>query len=297
MDDSNPLDYRRFIAEALKARGMQQRDLADALGRAPSAISLMLSGQRSLDPELVEPIAAALRLGADEAGYFAALVDLESRSPRARRNAWATVAATQRHRAEAGLSVALAAAAERPSFATIVELASCDGFRPEAAWIAGTLLPPITVEEAQEALATAVTLGLLVPNDEGGLSRAADTDVAWSPSEVKSAPQARSTAELHRAAMALAAGCFERSRHNERHVSTTVFRVTEEQFARIRARLREVEREIVVIASESAEPANRVYQLSVQLFPVTLFSDSTADHSMLVSNQGDPPDIEPDTTE
>lgn len=288
-------DYRRFLLAALEDHGLQQRDLARAIDRAPSAVSLMLSGLRGLDPELVERTARLLELDADRTAYLAALVDLDSRSPRARRAAWATVQATQRHRAEAGLAPEVLEAASRWYFSVIMELAGCDGFRPEPAWIAGTLLPPISVAQAEEALTTAIRIGVLVPDDDGGLMIA--SEVHWTPPDVGGSREAPRAAELHEACMALAAGCLTRSRHNERHVSTTVFRVSERQFERIRARLREVERELVLLASEPEGSPTRVYQVGVQLYPVTLFSDSTADHSMFVSSQGAPPDIEPDTTE
>jgi uncharacterized protein (TIGR02147 family) len=287
-------DYRRFLQEALRRRGLQQQDLAKALDRAPSTISLALSGLRPLDPKLVDAIASFLELDAEQTAYFAALVDIDSKSPRAQRNAWATVQATQRHRAEAGLAPGVAEAARRWYFPVVVELADCDGFRPDPAWIAGTVSPPITVAEAEGALTTAIALGVLAPNEEGRLT--ASTEVRWTEPDVVG-EEASQVTEFHRAGFALAAGCLDRSHPNERHVSTAVFRITEEQFERIRARLRELEREIVLMAAGPTEPADRVYQLGVQLFPVTLFSDSTADHSMFARSQGDPLDIDPDTTE
>ena len=72
-----------------------------------------------------------------------------------------------------------------------------------------------------------------------------------------------------------------------------VFRISEEQYGRIRARLRE----LVLIASEAVGTPTRVYQVGIQLFPVSLYTDSAADHSMFARSQGAPPAIEPDTTE
>jgi uncharacterized protein (TIGR02147 family) len=288
-------DYRRFLVDALRARGQRQQDLAAAVGRVPSAISQVLSRVRTLDPTLVEPIAAFLDLDAEQTAYLAALVDLDSRSPRAQRQAWATIQATQQHRAQEGLSAGVAAALRQWYFPIVVEMASCEGFRVDAAWIAGSVDPPITVQEAEEALRTALALGVLLPNSEGGLSAA--TEFKWTPSDLPREEEYRRVVEAHRAAIGLAAESISRHRPTERHVSRVVFRTTEERFERVRARLRELERELVLLAAEPDLPATRVYQLTVQLVPVSLFTDSTADHSTFATSHGPLPPIEPEITE
>jgi uncharacterized protein (TIGR02147 family) len=285
--------YRALIQLALEERGLTQRDLAQAIDRCKSSVSQMLSGSRGLDPALVDPIARFLKLDPEETAYFAALVDLSIGTARARRLASASVRARQLQEAEGENHSDLVGASSKWYYWPVIELSACEGFRRDPAWVAGTLLPPISVAEADDALSTSVALGLVAPEASAEI----ESQRVWSPSDVRGEPDARAAAERFLAGLELAAGCLERARFNERHVSTTTFRVSESQFERIRARLRELEQEIVVMASEPTEPTNRVYQLQVQLFPVSLYTDSTVDHSIFASSQGEPPDIDPDTTE
>ncbi|MEZ4240755.1 MAG: TIGR02147 family protein [Myxococcota bacterium] len=286
-------DYRRFLAQALRLLGLQQQDLARALGLGKATVSYILSGERDLDPSLVDRVAALLGLDAEQTEYFAALVDLTSKSPRSRTQALAAVRAIQRHRAEAGYTEGLAQSGNAWYFVPMLELVRCEAFEPRAEWIAAALDPPIRPEEAEQAWTTAVSTGLVELS--GDDARAPEIE-CWTPSDVQG-EWAQDVAQFHRNGMALAAGCLERADASERQVSTTVFAVSEEQFDRIRARLRMVEQEIVAIASEAGSaPANRVYQLGLQLFPVSLYTDSVA-HSMSTSSQGEPPDMEPEITE
>ncbi|MBX2801723.1 MAG: hypothetical protein KTR31_28855, partial [Myxococcales bacterium] len=92
-------DYRRFLSLTLERQERTRRQFARALDRSDAYVSLVLKGARRLDPELVEPAARFIKLNDDETTYLAALVDLDSTSPRAKRSAWATVQARQRHHA------------------------------------------------------------------------------------------------------------------------------------------------------------------------------------------------------
>jgi uncharacterized protein (TIGR02147 family) len=278
------VDYRQFIAEALKRRARQQKELAEAIGRAPSAISQVLSHLRALDPELVEPIAAFLGLDAEQTEYLSALVDLEAPSPRARRAASATIRATQRHRAEAGLvDIELF---HHWYFPVVLELAGCEGFRPDPAWIAGSVVPPITVAEAANVLSEALRRGALVEREDGTVSVAQEVIAT---EQTLTYDSSLTVVPYYWQCLELAADTVLTSKASERQVSTTVFRVSESQLARIRARVRELEREIVMIAAEQVEASNRVYQLGIQLYPVSLFTDSTADHAQFARGPGDPP--------
>ncbi len=188
-------DYRQFLTRALERRGLQQQDLAREVGRTGGWLSLVLSGQRNLDPALVDDLVRALRLSDEEATYFAALVDLESRSPRARRTAWATVQATQRHHATAAFHEDVARAYAHWYIRAVAELAACEGFRPEPRWIARTLEPPITVDQAEEALRALLRLGMLVPDDAGGLRPG--QELTWSPSDLPEGEISRAGTEAH----------------------------------------------------------------------------------------------------
>lgn len=289
-------DYRRFLREALDVRQLTGADFARSLDRSEAWLSMVLKGRRALDPEMVEPVASALRLDATQTAYFAALVDLHSRSTRSRRLAWATVQATQRHVAASGALDADVAIQllSRWYVSAILELAACDGFRADPRWIARTLVPPIGPVEAEEALTLMLRVGVLVPDDAGGLRP--DSSRTWSPHMLPRGAVSSAVREHHRTMLAIAAAAIDQAVSNERHVSSATFALPESVYGELVARLREMERELAVVAGQRPEPANRVYQLGIQLFPVSLYTD-TEDQSIDSSSHGAPPVIVPETTE
>ena len=267
-------DYRRVILDALEARGLTRRDLASHIERSGSWMSMALSGQRPLDPELVPAVAEFLSFDARATTYLAALVDLESPSPRARRTAWATVEATQAHRRSvAGVTDDVVKVHTRWYYPAIVELARCDGWRADPRWIAATLVPRITEAQAAEALTTLVRIKHLVPDAEREL--APGNEAVWTGSVIPKGPLSEAMAEQHRVHTDLAARAIRGFRSNERTLSTVTMAIGEEHYALLRARLHELEREIVLFATEAQSDANRVYQLGIQLFPVSDYSDAT----------------------
>lgn len=269
-------DYRRFLLQALERLGKTQRDLAKDVGRTSGWLSLVLSRQRSLDPNLVADLGRSLELSEAEANYFAALVDLESRSPRARRTAWATVQATQRHHREAELHADVAHAFSHWYVQAIAELAACEGFRADPAWLADTLNPPITVQQAEDAVATLLRLGMLVPDEDGGLRQG--KDLHWSPTDLPAGEISRAVTRAHMETLGIAQHALQTLWQNERHVSGTTMALTEAQYPQLVSRLHELERELVLMVEGPREEApNRVYHLGITLVPVTGYTDSEGD--------------------
>jgi uncharacterized protein (TIGR02147 family) len=277
-------DYKQAIARELQARRLYHRDLARALDRSEGWLSLALRGDRPLPASLVDQVASFLGLDPEETAYLGALVELASPSPRARRVAWATVAAIQRQRAAADLTEDVAAAFASWYVAAIAELARCEGFRPDPQWIARTLEPSITEQQAEAALTRLIRLGLLLPDEVGGLRPGPET---WSPSDLPEGPISEAAAALHRSALRLGHDAIEVFRFNERHHSSMVLAIPESRFAAVQGRLRELERQLAQEASQD-EPGpapNRVFLFGLQLFPVSRYTD--ADPSSYGEDDGD----------
>lgn len=284
-------DWRRFFAVRTQQLGLRRKAVAREVGKSQSWLSQVLSG-RQLDPEVVPALIAVLRLDEEGAEYFEALVDLENGSARARRAASGLVAAKQRQRAARGLAREEALAFSRWYVAAVLELARCDGFRPDASWIARTLSPPITVAQAADAMGRLIGLGMLVP-DESGRWQAHEL---WSASELPVGEVSRAASRTHRQTIGFALGALAAVRENERHVTGTTAAISEEHYAVVVARLRDLERQIVACAIDDPGPRNRVYHLGIQWFPLSDYTD-VEDHSMADNSQGPPPDMDPDTTE
>lgn len=266
-------DYREWLSETLTERNRSRRDLAKAVGRSPAWASQVLSGERTLDPDLVDPIAKFLRLTAEETSYLAALLDLESRSPRARRSAWATVQAVWRHRASPDLSEEYHRHISTWYVGAVLELSSCDGFRPDPAWIGRTLVPAITTEQAEEALTTLVRLGMLIPDEQRGLVRV-DAHVV-SPPGLDHLEAGYAARRMHASYLAIASDAMFSAHWTERRVSQAVMALSEETTPKMLSRLAEIEQELIQLSIDQTGTPNRLYSLAFQLVPLSHYTDST----------------------
>lgn len=287
-------DWRGFLRLRLDELGLRQGDVSQAVGNSASWISNLMSRRRHLDAKWVPGLIRALRLDEELGRFFAALVDLEGGSAAARRNAAAVIAGVRRQRASLeSLRDEALLAASTWYVGAVIELARCEAFRPDPAWIARTLFPPITPEQADEALTTLLRLGILVHGDDGRIV-VPDPDV-WFPSTVTEDELAESLARNERDRLDHAKDSLRAHRHNERRIIGITMAVSERGNATVIARLKELEREVASLAESDPDVPNRVYYLGLQWFPVSEFTDW--DQSIETSNHGPLPDIEPDTTE
>ena len=250
---------------------MTRKDFAQALSLSPAWATQMLSHQRDLDPTLVGAIAEALRLDPEGTSRFEALVDLQSRSARTRRQAWATLNALSRHGGARPMSTEEARAFGDWWVAAIVELARCEGFRPDPVWISQTIVPAITADQAGEALRVLETLGALVADDEGVL-RCSDEET-WDPSDLPTGERSRASARAQADLLRIGAEGLSTFAHNERWNVGIVFAASEDQLPALRVRLGEVSSELGLLTRAPGDQPNRVYALCVQLTPLSNFSD------------------------
>lgn len=270
-------DYRKFMSDALDVKDDSRAELAVYLGISKSMLSQIIGYDRRVHPTLVSKVADYFEL--DEAGRsaLAAMIDLDNDSMRARRSAWATIQARHRFLAAAkATDEATIQAMARWYVGAVHTLGACEGFRADPTWIAATLCPPITVEEADDALQTLVALGLFTIDDSGVLVPVA-ADIATA-QQVPRGVRSMAIIALQRDMLTLASEALTRFRANERHSSVAMFEVPEEHFAALRVRLRELEQEVVDMASAPAPSRpNRVFALGVQLFPISTYTDVEPD--------------------
>jgi uncharacterized protein (TIGR02147 family) len=260
-------DYREYLRRTLEARQISQRSLARALERTEGSISQILSERRGLSPALVEPLAGFLELDADEHAYLAALVDLHNDSPRARRTAWATVQANLQHRVHSErLAEEWTRLASSWVMGTVYQLARCEGFQGDPEWIAARAAPQITVREAEEALTVLLSIGYVTPTEDGRLEAVVP---AWMPSDLPQGVLSDAVHRLQLETMEIARGAYERFPVRQRHMSSTYFALSERQYEHVQARVRELERELVMMSLQEDGARTRVYQLGFQLFPVS----------------------------
>ena len=127
----------------------------------------------------------------------------------------------------------------------------------------GRLLnPPISQDEARNALEVLKQLNLVEPDGRGGWN--ITQKIVTTGSEVKSV----AVRDFHRRTLELAQASLDRHKSEERDISSVVFTVDEAELVEIKHRIEEFRRGILQFARHS-ESANRVYALTVSMFPLS----------------------------
>ncbi|MEN0064952.1 MAG: DUF4423 domain-containing protein [Myxococcota bacterium] len=236
-------DYREFLRALLKDRGLLQRDLAERMDRSPAWASQILNGRRRLQRELAERIADVLLLDDAERWDLLHLVDLSaSPSP-----------AIQRRMPPAdphGMPL------DRWYVDAIRELMRCEDVQSEPAWIAAALRPRISEEEAREALQALQERNLLddAPSPRRGI---------------------RSTDRQATQVLQLALDSLLSTPPNVRRHLTGSVAMSEETYQQFLTALQALLTTLLQ-SPASTETPNRVYQVSLAVFPVSLYTDSAA---------------------
>jgi len=251
-------DLYSWIVGAVEAwvaagEGRSLRRFAEQSGVPRGTMSNVVKRLRPLRPEHVQGVAALLELDAGEAEVLADLVAVsrqgadESDVKRLRGRQKLLLA----HRPSARDAVYVA----NLTTVRVRELSAIPGFRRDPVWIASRLFPPVSVEEAGEALAL---LERLHPNIGETL---ADVSTGREPRSSPSPEYQAQLLEAARAAVDLP--------REERYLQSWVDAVPESAIPLLRAEIDDLIRRVVAVCGERREPPTRLVQVTAQLVPLT----------------------------
>jgi len=205
----------------------------------------------------------ALKLEPDEASFFTDLVALDqAETVTARNRAFERVAANRRFRQARRLEGPLFKYLSRWYYPAVRELAGRADFIDDPRWIAGQLLPKITVAQARSALRTLTELGLLVEDASGRLVRGEPSLTTGH--EVRSIL----VPAYHRQMIERAASSIETVPRDERDVSALTVCIRASSVADLKERVHRFREEMLDVCDREEDP-ERVYQLCIQLFPLS----------------------------
>lgn len=264
------LDYRRFLRDWFESKKASNPRFSHrvfarrANVTSPSLLLAVMDGKRNLTAATIEGFSGALTLSGDAAEFFEALVMLDQAETHDERNkAWERVRAVRRFREArrlAGEGVDYLSCWYYPA---IRELASCADFRPDPDWIASRLRPRITPAQARKAIDVLLALGLLRAEKDGQLTPT-DASVV-TPHEVAGL-----------AAVNYHVGMIERARDAvtavpaaERHYCAVTVAIPMALVPRIKRELDAFQERLLDLCDGATDPRERVYQLNLQLLPLS----------------------------
>jgi uncharacterized protein (TIGR02147 family) len=263
------VDYREYLRAfygAQKERGARfsHRAFSRRAGlRSSNYLHLVMNGKRELSSEMAPNFARACSLGRVESDYFCELVSFGRAGTNDEKNrCYARMVRFRGFRAAHKLDAAQAAYHSSWYVPVIRELVARRDFREEPKWIAAELLPPISREQAEEALALLLELGLLVRGREGRLEQAAAIVTTGS------GPLGHHVVNYHRTMLERAIRALDELPREERDISTLTLCVAASAVEDLKERVRAFRRELLALAEDEPNP-ERVIQINFQLFPLT----------------------------
>ena len=230
--------------------------------RSPNFLKLVIEGKRNLSPESIERFTSALKLNKKETEFFRILVHLNQARTIGEKKLYAEKLMQFRsfryiHPLRQDQYRYYAEWYNVP----IRELTILPEFSEDPGWIARSLLPPISPQQAQKALDLLLQLGLL-ERDESGRLVQADAFISTG-NEVTST----SVANYHRAMIHKGSEALDRFPGPDRDISSVTMALSERSFQEIKSLIQRFRKELLAIADQDRHPEG-VYQINFQLFPL-----------------------------
>lgn len=263
------LDAREFLRQAYDAqkrvnKGFSHRYIAKAMGAGSSSFFKdVLNGRASLNPARAAKFARLFCMNPRDTAYFETLVlYTQASDPAEKERLLQTLARAKGAGQQAVLEASQAEYLQKWHYAAVRELLAITDFDEDYEALASRLSPPITAAEARDAIQLLLRLKLIRRAKDGRYEKA-DKVVVTGPRHQaeKSRPGILANLELARRAL-------DTYPPEIRPFSYLTLSVSPESLQYIQERLREVRRDILERVSQD-ENVDRLYQLNMQLFPIS----------------------------
>ncbi len=232
--------------------------------KSPNYLQLVIQGKRNLSVELAEKLANVLKFKAAEKKFFIGLVRRSQASTESEREALTLEIAKARRSCAVHLLQKGHKDLIREWFHLVVlELAQLPGFVADPVWICEKLSGMITQAQAESSLSLLFRMGFLVQNQDGSIGvkfQAITTGDKGYDREL--------VTKAHAGAMAKWAQILPELDEDSRELGLINIPISVENFAALKLRLREFQKEIIQWLGEEKEPT-MVVQLGVSLIKAT----------------------------
>lgn len=269
------IDYRVFLRDWMDSRkrvdsSYTYAQFATDGGCSKAAIANVLSGARNPRPDTIDAFARAMELSPSERNYLGLLVQIATAPDVDTRWELLGQLATNhrygrvRQAEDEGDSNAFGYL-QYWYIPAIRELATLPGFRAEPEWIASVMRPPVRVDQAREALDTLFELGVFSQRPDGTLEV---RELRW-----QTEPEAEQQAATHyqqRVIPDLLRELVPSRDSDKQHMLAATLTIAPRHMAEFKIRLNNVVHQLATAADDKVEgEPYRVYQLAIQLFPLT----------------------------
>lgn len=263
----NYSDFRPFLKDYL--RDIKKRNSRFSCGawsrrlglKTPSALTMILNGQRNPGPELVELIIRDLKLVGREATFFRELVILRKSKGEGSKKFLNELKLAEIHPRKEfrGINLNTFKAISNWHFYAIRELVDLPNFKEDMAWIQKRIRFPLTSKQIQEAIRIMLELGFLSRTQNGKLqyTNQIETGSDFPDEGLK---------KYHEQILEMAQKSLNTVKPELREISGMSFTLNKKDLARAKEILRQAQYDLSELGKI---PGDEVYHVEVALFPLT----------------------------
>jgi uncharacterized protein (TIGR02147 family) len=268
-------NYRIYLKDyydhqkAIK-KGFSYRYFSKMAGINASAfLYYIIEGKRNLTKSTIVKISQAIGLCREEAEYFENLVFFNQAATISEKTAYYNSIINIRRPIDIKqIEKEQYEYYRKWHHSVIREVVTFLHFKDDYAALGMSLRPQISAKEARESIRLLEQLGF-IERDDNGLYHQTNTQIAVHPKPIESYMIEKFQMEM----LDLAIKSYNDFPLSERMSSSTTFSISEDTFELIKKKTRELRREIADLALLDTAP-NRVYQLTVNLFPLCRRADN-----------------------
>jgi uncharacterized protein (TIGR02147 family) len=262
------LDYREFLRDYYKEKKVNNsvfsyRFIGNHVGMDSSYVIKVLQGNLHISSKKINDFIKLLELGPSEAEFFETLVHFgKSKTERQRKlyfDKLFSVSSVKARRLDPHAYEFF----QQWYYSAVWSIINCMSFNGDFQSLAGACMPPITVGDAKQAVRLLVKLGLITKDAEGSFhttERNLTTGMKW---------YSRAIENHQRDMIRLAGEAIGRFPKEARDISTVTMCLDEKMLPEIREHVRQFRSSLINMVN-SYSGAGRVYQLNMQLFPLSV---------------------------
>lgn len=220
----------------------------------------VLNGKK-VTPAYIDRFVAVLELGKEQARFFRVLVKFNQAEEPAERELYFAQLISLNRTPKRTMTPELYRFYGEWYHSAVRAILDIYDFRDDYAALARRIVPPITVKQAKGSIKLLESLGL-IGTDDHGYCRPTDKAIA-TPDYVKD----ELLKQYQMQCLELAKKAVMRNRREPHDISTNTISISAEGYERLQKRLHQFRAEVRSLVNKDEQPADRVYQLDIQLFP------------------------------
>ncbi len=263
-------DYRQYLkdryeAEKIRTKHFSFRYFARVAGLSSSGyLKMVMDGSRNLSPTSINQFSKALKFNKKQAAYFEALVLFnQAKSDRERDNYFDRLSALRPAVQLKGLEKDQYEYFTKKHFVFLREMVALPHFQEDAAWIAKQFRPALKTKDVEHSLEVLLHLGLLGRDSNGELVHS-DASIT-KPAEVDSVE----VYNFHQDMLNEAKLAMLTAEPSRRDITSLTIPIPKKSLMEIKQRIKNFREELIDYVNKGSEEYHDVYQLNLQLFPVT----------------------------